>query len=69
MEERPWSFDGDGHLFRPVFTKRLCNVFADELDRFPKGAGFPGGKLPVASMHPHSRKPAATRSLTHLKDT
>jgi hypothetical protein len=44
VEERPWSFDGDGHLFRLIFTKRLCDVFADELDRFPKGAGFPGGR-------------------------
>ena len=27
-----------------VFTKCLCNIFADELDRFPNGTGFPGGK-------------------------
>ena len=27
-----------------VFTKRLCNIFSDELDRFPKSAGFLGGK-------------------------
>jgi len=25
-----------------IFTKRLCDVFDDELDRFPAGAGFPG---------------------------
>ena len=49
---------------RLVLTKRLCDVFADELDRFPKARVFP-----VASMHQHSRKPATTRSLTHLKDT
>ena len=42
----------------PLFTKRLCNIFAEELDRFPKGTGFSGGKhapaLSEASDFPFS---------------
>ena len=45
-----------------VFTKRLCNIFSDELDRFPKGAGYPGGKadwgwvqIILASLKPQGR--------------
>ena len=35
---------------RPVLTKRLCDALTDELDCFPKRAGFPGVKhAPVLS--------------------
>jgi len=68
VEERPWSFDGDGHLFRLIFTKRLCDVFADELDRFPKGAGFPGGKH-VPSLSEASGYPVSNPRERHLPCT
>ena len=51
-------------------TSRSSSPSACATSSLTNSTAFPRARaFPVASMHPHSRKPATTRSLTHLKDT